>query len=153
MDLLEKSLSHALNLNDEEELFIETLGISPMEKHDLRGSFGSPSIYVDPVVSYLIGATNGNAYKNQIGKLKEYPIPNLRMSDSPGELFLDIGCSWGRWSISAARKGYKVIGIDPSIGAVMAAKRVAAKLNLDIDYVVGDARFLPFSQDSFDVAF
>jgi cyclopropane fatty-acyl-phospholipid synthase-like methyltransferase len=40
-----------------------------------------------------------------------------------GKLLLDIGCSWGRWSISAARNGWCVVGIDPSLGAIMAARR------------------------------
>ncbi|OGW91429.1 MAG: hypothetical protein A3D28_00420 [Omnitrophica bacterium RIFCSPHIGHO2_02_FULL_63_14] len=49
--------------------------------------------------------------------------------------------------------GYAVTGIDPSLGAVMAAKRVARQLELPIEYVVGDARYLPFKENSFDVVF
>ena len=44
--------------------------------------------------------------------------------DLPRGPLLDIGCSWGRWSLAAARKGYSVVGIDPSLGAVMAARRI-----------------------------
>ena len=40
-----------------------------------------------------------------------------------GSRLLDLGSSWGRWSIAAARKGYSVVGLDPSLGAVLAARR------------------------------
>ncbi|MCX7140565.1 MAG: class I SAM-dependent methyltransferase [Proteobacteria bacterium] len=108
---------------------------------------------VDPVVSYLIGATNGIAYKRLRGCLEAYPIPTIRLPKSNGGLLLDVGCSWGRWSIAAAQKGYRVIGIDPSLGAVMAARRVAHQLGVDVDVVVGDARFLPFLSNLFDDVF
>jgi hypothetical protein len=29
----------------------------------------------------------------------------------------DVGCSWGRWSIAPAKKGFSVVGIDSSLGA------------------------------------
>jgi SAM-dependent methyltransferase len=88
-----------------------------------------------------------------IGKLRSYPIPELRLPAGEGKTFLDLGCNWGRWSIAAARKGYAVIGVDPSLGAVMAARRVAERLGLPIRHVVADARFLPFPSSSFDVVF
>jgi ubiquinone/menaquinone biosynthesis C-methylase UbiE len=65
---------------------------------------------------------------------------------------LDIGCNWGRWSIAAARKGFSVVGIDPSLGAVMAARRIANELNLNIKYLVADGRFLLFPDNHFKVA-
>jgi ubiquinone/menaquinone biosynthesis C-methylase UbiE len=65
---------------------------------------------------------------------------------------LDIGCSWGRWSISAARRGWHVIGIDPSLGAIMAARR-AFHSERQVMFVCGDARFLPFKSNTFDCVF
>lgn len=101
----------------------------------------------------LIGATNGLAYKHLIGRLATVPIPELRLPDGHGEALLDIGCSWGRWSIAAARKGYRVTALDPSLGALAAARRIARSMNLHIDFVCGDARFLPFADASFDKVF
>jgi len=69
------------------------------------------------------------------------------------ERFLDIGCNWGRWSIAAARNGYTVTGIDPQLGAVMAARRVARQLGLNIDFICADARYLPFAPGTLDVVF
>lgn len=134
-------------------LYLESLGISEAEKEGLVRLARSGGAEIDPVVAYMIGATSGITYKHLIGTLSEYPIPDLRLPDSDGGLLLDLGCNWGRWSIAAARKGYRVTGIDPSLGAIMAARRVARQLNLPIKYVVADARYLPFKDSSFGVAF
>jgi trans-aconitate methyltransferase len=54
---------------------------------------------------------------------------------------------------AAARKGYLAVGIDPSLDAVLAARRVATRLDVSALYIVADARYLPFAADSFDVVF
>lgn len=137
---------------DSDSLYIDSLALPDTEKAELRKA-AATNAPVDIVVSHLIGATNGMAYRSLIGKLQELPIPELRLPDAQSSAFLDIGCSWGRWSVAAARKGYKVIGLDPSLGAVMAARRVARSLNLDIRFVVGDARHLPFKSGFFQQVF
>jgi ubiquinone/menaquinone biosynthesis C-methylase UbiE len=63
------------------------------------------------------------------------------------------GCNWGRWSIAAARKGYRVVGIDPSLGGVLAARRAAKSLSIEADFIVADARHLPFKDVSLDNVF
>lgn len=132
------------------QLFLETLGISDSEKAELLRLLHSDQCKIDPVAMMLVGATSGYAYKEWIGnpQLTEYPIPEIAFPGS-SETLLDVGCSWGRWSVAAARKGYSVVGIDPSLGAVMAARRIAKDLGLDVKYVVGDARFLPFPDRRF----
>jgi len=134
-------------------LYLESLGISEAEKEGLVKLARSDDRNIDPVVAYMVGATSGNTYKHLIGTLKEYPIPDLRLPDSHGTSLLDLGCNWGRWSIAAARKGYSVAGIDPSLGAIMAARRVARQLDAPNKYVVADARYLPFKDSSFRVVF
>jgi SAM-dependent methyltransferase/uncharacterized protein YbaR (Trm112 family) len=108
---------------------------------------------IDPFVRNAIGATNGSFYQHLVGNLREYPIPDLRMAASDGGLFLEVGSNWGRWCIAAARLGYRAIGIDPSLKSVRAARRVAAQLGVDAQYVVGDARFLPFREGAFKRVF
>ena len=108
---------------------------------------------VDPFVQNTIAGTNGGFYIPLIGKLKKYPIPNLRLRPSRGELFLDVGCNWGRWCIAATRLGYRALGIDPSLKSIRAAYRIARQLGLEISFVVADARYLPFSASTFDYAF
>lgn len=108
---------------------------------------------IDPFVQAEVPYTSGNLYFPIQHKLTRYPIPKTHLWQGRGERLLDIGCNWGRWSIAAARKGFKPIGIDPSLKAVMAARRVANQLNVQATFIVGDARFLPFENDSFDVVF
>lgn len=108
---------------------------------------------IDPFVKNAIGATNGGLYQHLIGNLKAYPIPDLRIPPSDGAAFLEIGCSWGRWTIAAARKGYRVVGIDPSLKGVLAARRVSRQLGIEGHFLVADGRFLPFPEDSFSRVF
>lgn len=108
---------------------------------------------IDPFVQEAIGATGGYLYEGLIGNLVEYPIPTLRLPPGDGRTFIDIGCSWGRWSIAAARCGYRVVGVDPSLVGIRAARRVARQLGVDASYLVADARHLPFADGTFDTAF
>ncbi|OGX15722.1 MAG: hypothetical protein A2166_03060 [Omnitrophica WOR_2 bacterium RBG_13_41_10] len=154
MDLINNSIKRAKGeLVDARapELYLESLGISEKEKLLAVSLIGKTKI--DPVVNVIIGATSGHLYKDLIGRLESYPIPELRLEGGHGKKLLDIGCNWGRWSAAAYKLGYGVVGIDPSLGAIMAAKRVSNSLNFDIKYVVADARFLPFSNKYFDVVF
>jgi len=134
-------------------LFLESLGISDAKKDLALEIARTGKNNVDPVVSVIIADTSGYSYKHLVGKLGTYPIPDLRLPSADGKTLLDIGCNWGRWSVAAARKGYRVVGIDPSLGAIMAARRVARHLDVDIEYVVADARYLPFDDGSLDTVF
>ncbi len=109
---------------------------------------------IDSFVQKEISATNGLMYKHLIGNLPRYPIPEFSLKPETDENYLlDIGCNWGRWSIAASRKGFKVVGIDPSLEAIMAARRVANQLNTHAAFVVADGRHIPFSRCSFDTVF
>lgn len=132
--------------------FLDTVLLSDEEKIGIQ-RLAERGSKIDPVAAYLVGATNGIAYKHLIGSLDEYPIPHIRLPAGNGRSLLDVGCSWGRWSVSAAKLGYRPIGIDPSLGAVMAARRVCRDLQVEADFVVGDARYLPFRGGVFDQAF
>jgi SAM-dependent methyltransferase/uncharacterized protein YbaR (Trm112 family) len=133
-------------------LYVDTLGLSEEEKRGIERDWLAGS-KVDPAISYLIGATSGLGYVNLIGRLESYPIPNIPVGNGSSELLLDIGSNWGRWSVSAARKGWRVVAIDPSLGAILAAQRAFSDMKLDISLVCGDARFLPFKANLFRCAF
>ncbi len=133
-------------------LYLESLGIDEDEKRGLL-ELAKRGGTIDPVVAYLVAATNGLMYKHLIGSLEQYPIPELTLPLGEGRRLLDVGCSWGRWSIAAARLGYEVIGLDPSLGAVMAARRVARQLGLPNRYVVADARHVPLPDSRVDVTY
>lgn len=108
---------------------------------------------VDKYVQHEIPLTCGNLYMGLRQKLTRYPIPELRLPNGNGEKLLDAGCNWGRWTIAAAKKNYQPIGMDPSLEAVQAARRISKQFNVATDFVVGDARYLPFADGSFDIGF
>lgn len=113
-----------------------------------------PENTVDPHVQQRIADTNSNLYKRLIGRLKSYPIPKFPMAcHTAGQVLLDIGCHWGRWSFAAAQAGFRPVGIDISLEGVLAAERIARQLGLPARFVVGDARYLPFRPKAFDAAF
>jgi SAM-dependent methyltransferase len=112
-----------------------------------------PSDGVDPFVQEVIGATCGRLYEHLTADLPTYPIPELRLPRGDGRTFLEVGCNWGRWCVAAARSGYDPVGVDPSLKGVQAAVRVSEQLDVDAQYVVADARHLPFADETFDVVF
>ncbi len=132
-------------------LFVETLGLSEAEKDGVRRDF-RPDAPVDAAVSWLVAATCGHGYRNCVGRLSAYPVPRAPLPDGEGRRLLDIGCSWGRWSLAAARRGWRVVGLDPSLGAVLAANRAFGATS-SARFVCADARALPFAPGAFDAVF
>lgn len=132
--------------------YVNSVLVSDEQKRGIRRLIEEKST-LDPVASYLVAATNGLAYAHLVGRLEEYPIPEIGLAPGEGRLLLDIGCSWGRWCVAAARRGYQPVGIDPSLGAVMAARRICAQLGVKSRFIVGDARHLPLRDSTFDCVF
>lgn len=108
---------------------------------------------VDAFVNDWLVNTNGNLYRSARGKLKRYPIPDWPLPPGSGQIVLDVGCSWGRWSIAAARAGFAPIGLDVHIDALAAAGRVSGQLGVNASFVCGDIEALPLRAKSVDVVF
>jgi SAM-dependent methyltransferase/uncharacterized protein YbaR (Trm112 family) len=147
---LARAIAHGEATGDP-PLYVATLGVSDAQRAAVKAlhALGRP---YDAVVAAMIGATSGNAYQHLIGVSAPYPIPAFRFPASPPGRLLDVGCNWGRWTIAAARAGHDAVGIDPQLGAVLAARRVAEQLGVNAHFVVGDARFPPFRAGAFDYA-
>jgi SAM-dependent methyltransferase/uncharacterized protein YbaR (Trm112 family) len=152
IDISRASLTAARQPNPEDPLFLVTLSLTEAERRGIAQLAGQGSA-IDPAVAYLVAATNGLMYKHLIGDLHQYPIPSLPLPAGEGRRLLDIGCSWGRWTLAASERGYEAVGIDPSLGAIMAARRVARALGRPARFVVGDARYLPFAPASMTVTY
>ncbi|HEV2224255.1 MAG TPA: methyltransferase domain-containing protein [Candidatus Acidoferrales bacterium] len=108
---------------------------------------------IDPFVNDWIVNTNGNLYWPVRGRLPRYPIPNWPFGAGDGKMLVDIGCSWGRWSIAAARAGFAPVGADVHVDALAAAARVSRQLGARADFICCDAERLPFQPGSVDCVF
>ncbi|HEY7603069.1 MAG TPA: class I SAM-dependent methyltransferase [Gaiellaceae bacterium] len=106
---------------------------------------------VDEHVRASLIKTHGNLYRG--ARLTRYPIPPFPLGPGDGRAALDVGCNWGRWTIAAARAGWRPTGIDRARKSIDAARRVADQLGVEVEYVVGDARELPFPDGAFDAVF
>ena len=111
---------------------------------------------IDAFVNDWLVNTNGNLYKGARGRLTRYPIPEWPLAVASADeqpIAVDIGCSWGRWSVAAARAGYLPIGLDVHIDALAAAQRVAHQLAVETTQVCGGVEALPFRSGSIDLVF
>jgi SAM-dependent methyltransferase len=67
----------------------------------------------------------------------------------PGQLVLDIGCGHGRITNELASHGVHVTGLDAMPPFLSRARERAASLGVDVEYVQGDMRRIPW-QSRFD---
>jgi len=74
----------------------------------------------------------------------------LHPEELRGKVVLDVGCGMGRFAEVATRWGARVVGVDLSAAAEVAAKNLA-----DRDFVAfqADAFALPFAPESFDIIY
>lgn len=110
-----------------------------------------PDEGIHPFVQEALGATCGNLYLGR--RPDRYPIPQLRLGPGAGRVLLDIGCNWGRWTVSAGQAGFRALGADPNLEALLVAQMVAARLGVAAHFVACDARYLPFKAEGIDCCF
>lgn len=73
------------------------------------------------------------------------------MHEVRGARALDAGCGGGQFGLEAARRGMRVIGIDPSRRELELARSHARETNAPIDYVRAEPDHPPFLAGSFGV--
>jgi ubiquinone/menaquinone biosynthesis C-methylase UbiE len=69
---------------------------------------------------------------------------------APGDRVLDLGCGTGNAALAAARRGAKVVAIDPAARLVEVTTGRANSEGLEIETCVGDASAIPGPDASFD---
>jgi 2-polyprenyl-3-methyl-5-hydroxy-6-metoxy-1,4-benzoquinol methylase len=74
----------------------------------------------------------------------------LRPADLKGKLVLDVGCGMGRFAEVATRWGARVVGVDLSAAAEVAAKNLADR---EFTAFQADVFALPFAPESFDIIY
>ncbi|MER9001911.1 class I SAM-dependent methyltransferase [Mesorhizobium australicum] len=74
------------------------------------------------------------------------------LSLEQGSSVLELGCGYGRITNRLAEKGARVTGLDVSPILLKKAETDAAERQVNVEYVLGDMRSLPW-RDRFDAAF
>jgi SAM-dependent methyltransferase len=74
-----------------------------------------------------------------------------RLDIDPESSLLDVACGSGQVALIAARRGYKVAGVDIATNAIRAARARATLERLEARFDEGDAEALPYDVGSFDV--
>lgn len=73
------------------------------------------------------------------------------VTDWRGLRVLDLGCGGGFVAEELARRGAKVVGIDPALPLLSVARKHAADSGLSIDYREGSGERIPAQDQEFDV--
>jgi SAM-dependent methyltransferase/uncharacterized protein YbaR (Trm112 family) len=120
-------------------------------KRQTGGAIGEEDVAA--FVQSMIVSTCGNLFRGT--KLKGVlPIPEFPAIFEPGNV-LDVGSNWGRWSIAGAQAGYRMVGVDIHLRALLCGQRLSQELvpqNQPL-FVLADARRLPFAHGSFGGVF
>jgi len=88
------------------------------------------------------------------GKSKLKPVELEELGDVRGKTLLHLQCHFGMDTLSWARQGAIVTGVDFSEPAIEAARALAAEADIDARFIVSDVYSLPQRlSDRFDIVF
>src|SRR5246127_1513324 len=113
-----------------------------VDAQNYAGSFGFQwKLYSRTQLDDASSQRSENAFRRRTG---------FKPEELAGKVVLDVGCGMGRFAEVATRWGARVVGIDLSAAAEVAAKNLA-----DRDFVAlqADVFSLPFAPESFDLIY
>ena len=96
-----------------------------------------------------------NFYNNEEfkkGKDSLNPIELNAIGDVKGKSLLHLQCHFGQDSISFARMGARVTGVDFSDAAINEAKRIALEINMNVNFIESNVLDLKLNKE-FDIIF
>jgi len=108
---------------------------------------------VDQVVNYLISHTNGLMYKHLVGNLRPIQFQKSTFRMAKESCFWILVAAGDDGASLQHAKGYSAVGIDPSLGAILAARRVAKQFGMEVRSLLAMQEFLPFKTNAFDVVY
>jgi SAM-dependent methyltransferase len=84
-----------------------------------------------------------------------WPVPERDVGvlpDVAGKDVVELGCGTAYWSAWLARRGARVVGVDPTPAQLDRARRFQAEFGLDFPLVEAAAEEVPLDDASFDLA-
>src|SRR5688572_4452088 len=87
------------------------------------------------------------------GALTLKPIERERVGDVAGKELLHLQCHFGLDTLSWARLGARVTGVDFSLAAIRLARSLAAEQQLDAQFVCASALEVPLRSERYDIVF
>ncbi len=81
---------------------------------------------------------------------KETEAIKSALSLPQGSKILDLACGQGRHAVELAKLGFEVVGLDYSSYLLNIARERAGQNGVDVKFVEGDMRNLPFDDHEFD---
>lgn len=124
-----------------------------MLQPDYQASFEEADVVSDwwrPVADVL-GSDYERIYRLDLEVTRREVDAILAMSGAkPGTSILDLCCGVGRHAVEFARQGFEVTGLDISSTFLDVARRKAVQAGVQITWVEGDMRDIPF-EDRFDL--
>ncbi len=98
--------------------------------------------------------TDGDVVEDNDITQKEVDLFLAALDIAKDSSFLDLCCGQGRHAIEFAKRGYSnVVGLDRSHYLINRARKINKTGNHNVLFKEGDARKLPFTNDSFDAVF
>ena len=87
----------------------------------------------------------GEWLEERTGPQCDFVVSALELQ--PGARVLDLCCGQGRHSVELAQRGYNVTGFDLSEYLLGLARTKAEKLGVEVEFVRGDMRELPWESE------
>jgi ubiquinone/menaquinone biosynthesis C-methylase UbiE len=81
---------------------------------------------------------------------REAAFVQEKLALPPAASLLDLCCGHGRHAIALAGAGYRVTGLDLSTLHLQIARQRAEEAQVEVEWLRGDMRRLPFREDRFD---